>query len=152
MEKSVEMLIYEMAFRVRLFRMLQETENRTLDLTDREVGLLEILSMKDSMSVSEIASLYPTVSSSTISNSITKLWKEKKLVNKMINPENQRITIVSLNAKGKKFVKEIKKANSALYKTITVSLNLSSEEEIILKSILNKSIKFFDDRLNLFQE
>jgi DNA-binding MarR family transcriptional regulator len=152
MEKSVEMLIYDMAFRVRLFRMLQETENRTLDLTDREVGLLEILSMKDSMSVSEIASLYPTVSSSTISNSITKLWKEKKLVNKMINPENQRITIVSLNAKGKKFVKEIKKANSALYKTITVSLNLSSEEEIILKSILNKSIKFFDDRLNLFQE
>ena len=76
MEKSVEMLIYEMAFRVRLYRMLQETGNRGLDLTDREIGLLEILSMKDSISVSEIASLYPTVSSSTISISITKLWKE----------------------------------------------------------------------------
>ncbi len=151
MEKSVEMLIYEMAFRVRLYRMLQETENRALDLTDREIGLLEILSMKDSMSVSEIASLYPTVSSSTISNSITRLWKDKKLVNKMINPENQRITIVSLNAKGKRFVKEIKKANSDLYKTITASLNLSPEEEIIFKSILNKSINFFNARLNLFQ-
>jgi DNA-binding MarR family transcriptional regulator len=152
MEKSVEMLIYEMAFKVRLYRMLQETENRVLDLTDREIGLLEILSMKDSMSVSEIASLYPTVSSSTISNSITRLWKEKKLVNKMINPENQRITIVSLNAKGKKIVKEIKTANSALYKTITASLNLSPEEEIIFKSVLNKSIKFFDARLSLFQD
>ena len=152
MEKSVEMLIYEMAFRVRLYRMLQETGNRGLDLTDREIGLLEILSMKDSISVSEIASLYPTVSSSTISISITKLWKEKKLVNKMINPENQRITIVSLNAKGKKFVEEIKKANTSLYETITTSLNLTPEEEITFKSILNKSIKFFDARLNLFQK
>lgn len=152
MDKSVEMLIYDMAFRVRLYRMLQETENRALDLSDREIGLLEILSMKDRMSVSEIASLYPTVSSSTISNSITKLWKEKKLVNKMINPENQRVTIVSLNAKGTKFVEEIKKANSALYKTITASLNLSPEEEIIFRSILNKSIKYFDARLNLSQD
>ncbi len=151
MGKSVEMLIYDMAFRVRLYRILQETENRALDLSDREIGLLEILSMKDRMSVSEVASLYPTVSSSTISNSITKLWKNKKLVNKMINPENQRVTIVSLNAKGKKIVEEIKKSNSALYKTITESLNLSPEEEIILKSVLNKSIKFFDARLSLFQ-
>jgi DNA-binding MarR family transcriptional regulator len=70
----------------------------------------------------------------------------------MINPENQRITIVSLNAKGKKIVKEIKTANSALYKTITASLNLSPEEEIIFKSVLNKSIKFFDARLSLFQD
>ncbi len=39
--------------------------------------------MKGSMSISEIGSLYPTdYSNSTISTTITKLWKDKKLVDK----------------------------------------------------------------------
>ena len=82
MKKSTESLIYDMAFRVRLYIASKISENKVGDLTDRESLIIELLGMKGSMSISEIGSLYPTVSNSTISTTITKLWKDKKLVDK----------------------------------------------------------------------
>jgi DNA-binding MarR family transcriptional regulator len=105
MGKSTEMLIYEMSLRVRLFRMFTGSENNPGNLTDREILILELLSMKDSMSISEIGA-------------ITKLWKENKLVNKQILPENQRVTAVSLTDEGRSVIEEIKRTKSKIYSTI----------------------------------
>jgi phosphoenolpyruvate synthase/pyruvate phosphate dikinase len=58
--------------------------------------------MRDNMSISEISQLCPTISNSTISTTITRLWKDKKLAEKKILPENQRITNVSLTAEGRR--------------------------------------------------
>ncbi|MGD8716955.1 MAG: hypothetical protein PVG70_20535, partial [Desulfobacterales bacterium] len=80
MKKSTETLIYEMAFRVRLYIASKISEKRVGDLTDRESLILELLGMKGNMSISEIGNLCPTVSNSTISTTITRLWKDKKLV------------------------------------------------------------------------
>ena len=88
MKKSTEALIYDMAFRVRLYIASKISEKKVGDLSDRESLIIELIGMKGNMSISQIGSLYPTVSSSTISTTITKLWKDKKLVDKKILPEN----------------------------------------------------------------
>lgn len=148
MEKPIEMLIYEMALRVRLFRMFRGSENIGYDLSEREILILELLSMKERMSISEVAALCPTVSGSTISTTITKLWREDKLVSKMILPENQRVTMVGLTEEGKHVVKEIIETKSDLYGTIAKSLDLSPEEQGFFRRILENAIEYFDGKLH----
>ena len=149
MEKSTEALIYDMAFRVRLYIASKISEKKVGDLTDRESLILELVGMKGSMSISEIGSLYPTVSNSTISTTITKLWKDKHLVDKRILPENQRVTTVTLTEKGQKILKEIKRTQSDVFSTVTVSLGLSPDEAEYFQDILENAIGFFDDILGL---
>ena len=149
MGKSTESLIYDMAFRVRLYMASKVSEQKVGDLTDRESLIIELLGMKGSMSISEIGNLYPAVSNSTISTTITKLWKDKKLVDKKILPENQRVTTVSLTEKGKQVLKEIKRTQADVFSTIAVSLGLSPDQVEYFQDILKNAISFFDDTLGL---
>ncbi len=149
MKNNTEKLIYDLAFRVRLYIASKVSEQKVGDLTDRETLLLELVGMKGNMSISEIGSLYPTVSNSTISTTITKLWKDKKLVDKRILPENQRVTTVSLTEKGKKVLEEVKRTQSEVYSTVTVSLGLSPDQVEYFQEILEHAIGFFDKTLGL---
>lgn len=149
MSRTTEMLIYEMALRVRLYMVSQKPGKKVGDLTDRETLLLELIGAKGRMSISEIAKLYPTVSNSTISTTITKLWKEKKLVEKTILPENQRVTVVSLTKSGQKVLDEIRQALSITFKTVSKSLGLSAEQDVYFQSFLDNAIRFFDNELGL---
>ena len=149
MGKSTESLIYDMAFRVRLYMASKISEQKVGDLTDRESLIIELVGMKGSMSISEIGSLYPTVSNSTISTTITKLWKDKKLVDKRILPENQRVTTVSLTEKGRNVLEEIKRTQAEVFGTVTVSLGLSPDQVGYFQEILENAIGFFDKTLGL---
>jgi len=111
MAKNIETLIYEISLRVRLF-MASKGGSNIADLTHRERLLLELIGMRENMSISEISNLCPTVSNSTISTTITRLWKDRKLVEKRILPENQRITTVSLTEQGRRVLGSIKEAES----------------------------------------
>jgi DNA-binding MarR family transcriptional regulator len=150
MKEVTETMIYDMAFRVRLYiaSTLSE-EKRVNDLSDREALLLELIGTRDNMSISEISNFYPKVSNSTISTTITRLWKEKKLVDKQILPENQRITTVRLNDRGREVLKEIKKKQSDVFTTVAKSLGLNAEQNESFHDILQTSIGFFDDLLEL---
>ena len=150
MKEITEMMIYDMAFRVRLFiaSKLSE-EKRATDLSDREALLLELIGTKGLMSISEISNFYPKVSNSTISTTVTKLWKEKKLVDKHILPENQRITTVSLTGTGRARLEQIKKSQSDVFTTVADSLDLTAEQNESFHRVLKNSIGFFDDLLGL---
>ena len=152
MKNNTEKLIYDMAFRVRLYIASKISEQKVGDLTDRETLILELVGMKGNMSISEIGSLYPTVSNSTISTTITRLWKDKKLVNKRILPENQRVTTVSLTEKGQKVLEEIKRSQSEVFSTVTVSLGLEPDQVEYFQEILENAIGFFDKTLGLTLE
>jgi len=152
MKKNTEKLIYDMAFRVRLYIASKISEQKVGDLTDRETLILELVGMKGNMSISEIGGLYPTVSNSTISTTITRLWKDKKLVDKRILPENQRVTTVSLTEKGQKVLEEIKRTQSEVFSTVTVSLGLSPDQVEYFQEILENAISFFDKTLGLTLE
>jgi len=149
MGKSTESLIYDMAFRVRLYMASKISEQKVGDLTDRESLIIELVGMKGSMSISEIGSLYPTVSNSTISTTITKLWKDKKLVDKKILPENQRVTTVTLTDKGEKILEDIKRMQSDVFGTISVSLGLAPDQAEYFQDILKNAIGFFDETMGL---
>ena len=149
MKKNTEKLIYDMAFRVRLYMASKISEQKVGGLTERETLILELVGMKGNMSISEIGGLYPTVSNSTISTTITRLWKDKKLVDKRILPENQRVTTVSLTEKGQKVLEEIKRSQSEVFSTVTVSLGLSPDQVEYFQEILENAIGFFDKTLGL---
>ena len=149
MGKSTESLIYDMAFRVRLYMASKVSEQKVGDLSERETLIIELLGMQGSMSISEIGNLYPAVSGSTISTTITKLWKDKKLVDKKILPENQRVTTVTLTEKGQQVLKEIKRTQADVFSTIAVSLGLSPDQVGYFQDILKNAIRFFDDTMGL---
>jgi DNA-binding MarR family transcriptional regulator len=150
MGKNTEKLIYDMAFRVRLYIASKISEQKVGDLTDRETLILELVGMQGNMSISEIGNLYPTVSNSTISTTITKLWKDKKLVDKRILPENQRrVTTVSLTDKGRQVLEEIKRTQSEVFSTVTVSLGLTPDQVGHFHDLLENAIGFFDETLGL---
>lgn len=149
MKKNTEKLIYELAFRVRLYIASRVLDKKVADLTDRESLILELIGMQGRMSISEIGSLYPKVSNSTISTTITKLWKDKKLVDKKILPENQRVTTVSLTEKGKQVLAEIRSTQSDVFSTITQSPGLISDQVEHFQQFLTNTIDFFDKTLGL---
>ena len=149
MKKHTKSLIYDMAFRVRLYIASKISEKKVGDLTDRESLIIELIGMKGSMSISEIGSLCPTVSNSTISTTITKLWKDRQLVDKTILPENQRVTTVNLTEKGQKVLAEIRRTQSDVFSTITVSLGLSPDQVEDIQGIIEHAIGFFDKTLGL---
>ena len=150
MTEVTESMIYDMAFRVRLYIASKLADgNRINDLTERETLILQLIGTTGRMSISEICNFYPRVSSSTISTTITKLWKEKKLVDKTIRPENQRITTVNLTEKGHRVLEEIKKNQSDVFNTVTTSLGLSAEQNESFQIVLKSAIGFFDDMLGL---
>jgi DNA-binding MarR family transcriptional regulator len=149
MKKKSESLIYDLAFRVRLYIASKISEKKVGNLTDRESLIIELIGMKGSMSISEIGSLYPTVSNSTISTTITKLWKDKQLVDKRILPENQRVTTVTLTEKGQKILSEIRRTQSEVFSTVTISLGLSPDQVENSQEIIEHAIGFFDKALGL---
>jgi len=149
MKKNTELLIYDMAFRVRLYIASKISEKKVGDLTDRESLIIELIGMKGNMSISEIGSLYPSVSNSTISTTITKLWKDKQLVEKRILPENQRVTTVTLTEKGREILSEIRRTQSDVFSTVTISLGLSPDQVENIQGILEHAIGFFDKTLGL---
>ena len=150
MKEVTESMIYDMAFRVRLYLAAKLSEEKQVsDLSDREALLLELIGAKGSMSISEVSNFYPKVSNSTISTTITKLWKVKKLVDKSILPENQRITTVRLNDRGHEVLDQIKKTQSDVYSTVAQSLFLNAEQNESFHAVLESSIGFFDELLDL---
>ena len=150
MKEATDVMIYDMAFRVRLYIAAKlSEEKRVHDLSDRETLLLELIGTKGDMSISEVSNFYPRVSNSTISTTISKLWKEKKLVDKIILPENQRITTVRLTDEGRDMVERIKQKQSNVFKTVAQSLGLNAEQNESFHQILAGSIGFFDELLGL---
>jgi len=74
MTQMTESMIYDMAFRVRLYIASKLADGKRInDLTERERLILQLVGTTGRMSISEICNFYPRVSSSTISTTITKL-------------------------------------------------------------------------------
>jgi len=149
MGPDLEKAIHEISLRMRLLRAIQEEESPFQDLTERDEMILSLLNERGRMTVSQIAAADPNVSSSTISTSITKLWRDKKLVSKTISPENQRTTIVELTEKGKKAVEIINQQRTERFQVLFDAIKVTDDEKEILIKVLTRAIAFFDKHLGL---
>jgi DNA-binding MarR family transcriptional regulator len=141
--------IHEISLRMRLLRAGQEDESASEGLTQRDTLILELLNERGRMTISQIAQAYPTISDSTISTNITKLWRDNKMVSKTISPENQRTTIVELTDIGRKAIELVKQQRAERYQTLFDAINVTDGEKEVFTKILTRAIAFFDNYLGL---
>ena len=149
MDEDIAGLMYDLSLRLRVLRASRESHaDKSSDLTPREELLLQIIGLMEESSVSSIRATCPSVTLSSISSSITELWK-KKLVEKRVNPDDQRITMVKLSKSGKELLTSIIKSQHNMLSKVSESFNLTGEQEVFARDLLIRSINYFDQYLHL---
>ncbi len=148
MGPEFEKAINELSLRMRMLRAIQENSAPGGGLTERETLILQLLGERGQMTVTQIADAFPNVSESTVSMTITKLWRELGLVSKTISPENQRITLVELTEKGSKELETILAQRSQRIGVLFNSINTTEEEKQVLINICQRGVKFLDQFLD----
>lgn len=144
MGPELEKAIHELALRMRMIRAVQEDAAPDGALTEREALILHLLKERGRMTVTQIAEAWPNVSESTISMTITKLWRKLGLVSKTISPENQRITIVELTNKGMAELENIFRQRSRRIKALFDSIDMTDEERQVMIDICQRGVKALD--------
>lgn len=148
MKQDLAKVMRDLAFRMRLLKATQEEKAGQYHLTERQLLILELLSESGPMSVSQLSLADPGASDSTISTTITKLWRNK-LVSKTISPENQRTTIIDLTDKGKKTINIFNEQRAERFQTFLDAINLTESEEQVMLDTFSRAIKFLDERLKM---
>lgn len=141
--------ILEISFRMRLLKTMQEDASPLEGLTERDLMILELLNDRGKMTVSEIAASDSNVGYSTISTNVTKLWRERKMLSKTVNPENQRVTVVELMDKGKKAVEISNQQRAERFQTLFDAIEVTDDEKGVLLKIIARAVAFFDNLLGL---
>jgi DNA-binding MarR family transcriptional regulator len=134
--------------RMLMLKAMQEDEAAGA-VGERELLILTLLKDKGTISVSEIADAVPNVSYSTISTDITRLWREKKMVNKTIDPQNQRVTLVSLTDAGAKAVQTVLEQRNERLRRLYDAMDTTKEEEQVIIRVSHRAIEYFDKFLGL---
>lgn len=148
MGPEFEKAINELSLRMRMLRAIQEDSAPGGGLTEREGLILQLLGERGQMTVTQVADAFPNVSESTVSMTITKLWRELGLVSKTISPENQRITLIELTEKGKKELEIILAQRSQRISVLFDSINTTETEMQVLIDICRRGVKFLDQFLD----
>ena len=147
MGPDLEKVIHELSLRMRLIRAIQEDQNFSGALTERESLILQQLSEQGPLTVSQIARLWPELSESTISITLTKLWKHK-LVSKTISPDNQRVTEVDLTDKGREELGKILEQRRQRFQMFFDAVQMTPDEKEVLIRIFNRGVSFLDEMLS----
>ena len=132
-----------------MLRAIQEDSAPAGALTERESLILQLLGERGQMTVTQIAEAWPNVSESTISMTITKLWRKMGLVSKTISPENQRITLVALTEKGKQELETSLQQRTQRLKALFDSIHMTDEEKKALIGICQRGVKMLDGYLDV---
>jgi DNA-binding MarR family transcriptional regulator len=142
---DLEKAVLELSGQMRLLKASQEDGSNSAGLSERDVLLLELLNGRGRMSVSQLAGAFGKVSGSTISTSITRLWRDKKMVSKAISPDNQRVTMVELTDKGRQALDAIRQQQSERFKAFFRAIDVNEKESEVFLRILKRAIKFFNE-------
>jgi DNA-binding MarR family transcriptional regulator len=147
MRPEVTEAILGLSKRMLTMKAIQEGKADTGGIGEREFLILSLLKGKGKMTVSEIAEAEPSVSYSTISTDITRLWRDKKMVTKTVDPDNQRSTIIELTETGRKFVELRQKQKKERFQKLYDALDTTKQEEETLLKVINRAINYFDNYL-----
>lgn len=148
MGPELEKAINELGLRMRMMRAMQEDAAPAGALTERETLILQLIGEQGRMAVTQIAAAFPNVSESTVSMTITKLWR-KGLVSKTISPENQRMTLVELTKKGTAELDTFLKHRAERLAALFDSINMTAEERNALIAICQRGVEVLDRILNI---
>jgi DNA-binding MarR family transcriptional regulator len=147
MGPDLEKVINELSLRMRQIRAVQEDHNPKGALTERESLILQQVSEHGPLPVSQIAQVWADISESTISITLTKLWKQK-LVSKTISPDNQRVTLVDLTDKGRAELAKILEHRRLRFQMFFDAIQVTPEEKEVLIRVFQRGVLFLDQTLN----
>jgi DNA-binding MarR family transcriptional regulator len=147
MGPDLEKVINDLSLRMRQIRAMQEDQNPKGALTERESLILQQISEKGPLPVSQIAQVWPNISESTISITLTKLWKQK-IVSKTISPDNQRVTLVDLTDKGRAELAKILEQRKHRFQVFFDAIQVTPEEKEVLSRVFGRGVSFLDQILN----
>ncbi len=125
----------------------QEENIPPASVSDREYIILKQLKEKGQLSISDIADAAKSVSYSTISTDVTKLWREKKMVEKNIDPDNQRVTLVKINDAGLEVVSTVEQQRGKRINILETALNVNEHERQILIDVVTRAIEYLNKTL-----
>jgi len=114
-------------------------------LAERDIMILETLNQQGTMTVTQIAKAFPYTSESTISTAITRLWRDRKLVSKKRDNQNQRIRIIELTDRGKKAIEGLYKKRAERFYALFEEIQTTKEERQILLKILTRAKMYFNN-------
>jgi DNA-binding MarR family transcriptional regulator len=146
MGPDLEKVINDLSLRMRQIRAMQEDQNPKGALTERESLILQQVSEHGPLPVSQIAQVWPDISESTISITLTKLWKQK-LVSKTISPDNQRVTLVDLTDKGRTELTKILEQRRQRFQVFFDAIQVTPEEKEVLVRVFERGVSFLDQTL-----
>ena len=153
MPDRLGLLLFDFSGRVRRYRSRMTSQIRSISgLSDRDTAILEFINSKSETTFGEInrelnLSEMPKSSASTVSQAISALFMERELVEKRVNPRDQRQPIITLTPKGKALVEEILQVRRDILVKVKESLALDEEGEKMLKEALMRGIDNFDNYL-----
>ena len=131
---DLPMLLEQISIRMRKLR--------NSSLTDRELMILESLSNRGSMTISEITA-DSDVTESTVSNSVSTLWR-KGFVSKSTDLNDQRNKIINLKGEGKQALEKEQRLRRRRFEIFLKALNPSEEESQIIEKLISRAIGALD--------
>ena len=143
MESDLEKAISEINFQLYRFAAVQQETSELEGLAERNIMILEILNQQGQMTVTQIAEAFPYAGESTISTAITRLWRDRELVSKKRDDQNQRTRIIELTDKGKKVIEELYKQRAEKFQVLFETIKITEEERQVLLKILTRAKVFF---------
>ncbi len=122
-------------------------------LTERDLAIMEFVFEKGQVTFGEIAKELrvtgvPQASLSSISQRITALYSKHGLVDKRLNPQDQRQPIITLTEKGKTTMEKVWEVRTRCLNKVRESMELDKENAIILERAFSRGIENFDKILN----
>lgn len=154
MPDKLGQLLFDYGGRVQRYRSRVNSQIESLaGLSERDVAILEFINSKTEVTFGQIAgelsaAHLPRASASTVSQAISALFVERKLVEKRLNPKDQRQPIITLTENGKALVGEIQQVRRQVLFKVRDSLELSDEEATMLEDALERGIENFDGFLD----
>jgi len=127
----------------------------TAGLTERELDILEFVARQGKATFSDIAEYAQErgrrgASNSRVSAALSALYSRHRLVDKRVNPEDQRQPIVTVTPKGRRLVDQVSELRTSIYEKIRAAMNPSESEANTLERVFQRGLtnfrQFLDQR------
>ena len=153
MSDKLGRLLFDYGSRVRRYRSRVDSQIESLaGLSERDVVILEFVNSKTEVTFGQIAGelsavQMPRAAASTVSQAISVLFVERKLVEKRLNPKDQRQPLITLTESGKVLVEEIQQVRRQILIKVKETMELDDQDATMLEDALERGIRNFDKLL-----
>ena len=154
MPDRIGQLMFNFAVRARRYRNRAMSQvEATVDLTERNLAILEFIYEKRQATFGEIARELrildlPQTSQSTISQAISTLYAQYGLVEKRLNTQDHRQPIITLTEKGRAMAEKLREVRKKILTRFKTAMELSEADASFLEDALRRGIENFDKLLS----